>query len=198
MPEAIKARQDIETAAQSFASDLYNVAILHDKLMALMSYYGRDPDYDAKIPGLVSRQREIMFNLRTAYAEAYPILDEQSQAAAGRFIREATAQLKNQPQASASKSGLGLAPVVLVGGVIISAVAAGALVAFHRLITVQRKEIELQERLVPLVQKGELPPEVLQRQGGLFAGLNNYVKFAILAAAAYFLWPVLKDAIDGR
>lgn len=198
MPEAIKANQDIETAAQSFASDLYEVSVLHDKLMTLLSYYGQNPEYDARIPGLVSRQREIMFNLRTAYAEAYPILDERSQAAAGRFIREATAQLKDQPQVSTPGSGLGLAPVVLVGGVIVSAIAAGALVAFHRLITVQKKEIELQGRLVPLVREGKLPPEVLQRQAGLFAGINNYVKLAILAAAAYFLWPVLKDAVNAR
>jgi hypothetical protein len=198
MPEAVKPNKEIETAAKNFAADLFEVSKLHDRLISLLSYYGRSPKFDRNIPELVNRQREIMFNLRTAFAEAYPILDEKSQTAAGRFIREATAQLRDQPKPPGQEPGLGLAPVVIVGGVIISAIAAGALVAFHRLISVQKKEIDLQEKLIPLVKAGDLPPDVLQRQAGLFGGLNNYFKLAVLAAAAYFLWPVLKDAFNAR
>ena len=163
MPDEVitdsKATPDMEEAAAAFYGDYLKLQTFHVRLSRMMSYRGRNAEFDAGLKRLVQDQRKLMFQLRSLYAEAYDLLPADKRAEVFRWIVLATGQLK----AFASELGsLGIAPLIIVAGVLITAATATALVAWHRAITAQGKALDNQARMIPLVEAGIVDPDVLK------------------------------------
>lgn len=153
------ATPEVEEAAAEFYGDYLKLKAFHVRLSGMMSYRGRNAEFDAGLERLIGEQRKLMFQLRSLYAEAYDLLPADKRAEVFRWIVSVTGQLK----AFASElGGLGIAPLVIVAGVLITATTATALVAWHRAITAQGKALDNQARMIPLVEAGIVDPSVLK------------------------------------
>lgn len=163
MPDEVitdsKATPEMEEAAAAFYGDYLKLKTYHVRLSRMMSYRGRNAEFDAGLKRLVQDQRKLMFQLRSLYAEAYDLLPADKRAEVFRWIVQATGQLK---AFASDLGGLGIAPLVIVAGVLITAATATALVAWHRAITAQGKALDNQARMIPLVEAGIVDPDVLK------------------------------------
>lgn len=191
---------EVTEAAKSFWTDIQKVRDLHRRLKDLVPYFGRDPEFDKGLREALLIQRKIMFDLRTAFGDAYQFLTEPQQIEAGQFIRTAQNELFNfydKAGISYRLEGLGIAPVLIILGVAITALAAGALVGLHRNISLQEKKIKYQESLIPLVEAGTLPGDVLKpiEEPGFFDQIQN---IAILGIAGIFLIPIIQKLAKGK
>lgn len=190
-------QEEVQKAYNEFWNDFFDVVKLQDRFEKLLPFFGQDPTYDRGLADIIERQKQILFDLRTIYGELYDSFNEVQQRNIGEFIRRATAKI---PGVRMSGLGaLGIAPLILAGGVVISILAAGALVAYHRNISMQKDRIALQEKMIPLVASGELPPEVLEQPTGkpgifeaMFLNVGNLI---LMGLGVMFLWPVLKDML---
>jgi len=130
---------EIQQAAAAFFSDFKDVQEFHEKIMRMSEYTGKNVEYDAGLKEITDRQHRLMFELRNLYVNAYELLSPEQRSIVFKWIVKATGELK----ATAETLGdLGIAPIVIVGGVLISGLVATALVAWHREISVQRAALE--------------------------------------------------------
>lgn len=150
---------EVQQAAAAFFSDFKDVQSFHDQILAMSAHTGKDPGFDAGLREIVGRQERLMFELRNLYANAYELLTAGQRSVVFRWIVKATGELK---ATSETLSGLGIAPFIIVGAVVLSGITATALVAWHREISVQQKALENQAQMIPLVAKGVLPADVLK------------------------------------
>jgi len=163
MPDEVttqsKATPEMEEAAAAFYGDFLKLKTYHVQLSRMMVYRGRNTEFDAGLQSLVTGQRKLMFELRNLYAEAYDLLPVDKRSEVFGWIVRTTGELKT----FASELGaLGIAPIVIVAGVLLAAGTATALVAWHRAITAQGKALDNQARMIPLVEAGLLDPSVLK------------------------------------
>ena len=91
-------------------------------------------------------------------------------------------------QIEGALGSLGVLPLVIVGGVLLSGAIAGLLVGWHRQISVQAQALANQEKMIPLVEAGVLPAEVLKpvAVGGLTGMLGNLGTVALIIAVLWF------------
>ena len=179
---------DVEEAARSFYTDFKKVRSLHSRLIPLLSYSGREWDYDGSLRDVLARQEELMFGLRNLYVDAYDLLSPRRRSEVFKWIVTATGELQS------SKGQLGLAPILVIAGVIMTAATATALVAWHRLIGVQSKAISYQESLIPFVVSGDLPSDVLVPDipGNGLSGLMGVLPFLLVGALSLYGISVFK------
>lgn len=161
MPELTSqvSESDVQEAFGSFYDDFGQVMQFHDAIQKMAPYVGRNAQYDAGLKSIVARQNELMFNLRNLYADMYPSLNPTQQTLLYNWIVKATGQLRS---VSDSLGNLGIAPIIIIAGVALTALTATALVAWHRQISVQRQALEQQAALIPLVAEGKVPADVLK------------------------------------
>jgi hypothetical protein len=179
---------EVEKAARAFYSDFKKLEAYHLKIVSLMSYSGRESAYDGPLKSMLDRQESLMFGLRNLYVDAYDLLSKSRQLEVFRWIVKATGELRSY------QGQLGIAPVVVIAGVLLTAATAGALVSWHRMVDVQGKAISYQESLLPLVLKGELPPDVLKPvigDGGL-SGLIDVIPVLLIGAVVLYGISVFK------
>jgi hypothetical protein len=179
------ATPEVEEAAAAFYGDYLKLKAFHVRLSGMMSYRGRNAEFDAGLKRLVGGQRKLMFQLRNLYVEAYDLLPADKRAEVFRWIVSVTGQLK----AFASElGGLGIAPLVIVAGVLITAATATALVAWHRAITAQGKALDNQARMIPLVEAGIVDPSVLKPVApalGLSGVIGNLSSVLLIVGLIY-------------
>jgi len=179
------ATPEMEEAAAAFYSDFLKLKTFHVQLSRMVSLQGRNTEFDAGLKSLVMEQRKLMFQLRNLYAEAYDLLPADRRSEVFRWIVEATGELKT----FASELGsLGVAPLVIVAGVLISASTATALVAWHRAITAQGKALDNQARLIPLVEAGVVDPSILKPVApalGLSGVIGNLSSVLLIVGLIY-------------
>lgn len=185
---------DVEAAANEFWNDFTKVVDFQHRIMKLYGLKGRHAPFDAGLEGLLARQKELMFDLRTLYTGAYDLLSENRRAIVFRWIVKATGELKDVEGALGS---LGVLPLVIVGGVLLTGAVAGVLVGWHRQISVQGKALGNQERMIPLVEAGVLPASVLKPApiSGLTGLLGN---LGTVAAIVALLWVASKYMKSGE
>lgn len=160
MPETINiSESEIQEAASNFYPDFQKVMQFHERIQALEDYRGRSQEFDASLRSIVARQKDLMFGLRNLYADAYELLPPAQRSIVFKWIVKATGELK---QTSDNLGQLGIVPIIIIAGVIITAATATALVAWHRAISVQGKALDNQAQMIRLVAEGKLPPEVLK------------------------------------
>jgi hypothetical protein len=190
MPEVSSVdRVAVEEAAQSFYADFKLLQAFHAELGRLMAYYGKAPSFDQRQREIVQRQTDLMFELRNLFVEAYDLLPPEKQSEVFNWIVKATGELKVYRNAL---DRLGLPFVIVAGGVVLSALTAGALVVWHKSIQTQAKAIELQKTLVPLVVEGKLPADVLKpAPASGIGGLLQAIPGVVIAAAVVLLLPRL-------
>jgi hypothetical protein len=192
MPEVNQVtEQQVREAAEAFYPDFLKVVGFHNRINELWPYRGKSAEFDQGLERIIERQKGLMFELRNLYAEAYDLLPEDKRAAVFRWIVQATGELSRMETGLAS---LGIAPVIIVAGVIIAAATAGALVAWHREISNQEKALENQARLIPLVESGVVSPDVLKPVDtggsvlGTISNLGNMLLFGVMVWAAVKLF----------
>lgn len=178
-------QREVEEAANEFWNDFTKVVDFQHRLMELYKLKGRDAKFDTGLNDLYKQQSKLLFDLRTLYAGAYDLLSEARRSIVFRWIVKATGELKGVESALA---GLGVVPLVIVGGVLLTGAIAGLLVGWHRQISVQGKALENQEKMIPLVQQGILPAEVLKPApvGGLTGILGNLSTIALIIGVIWF------------
>lgn len=181
---------DVQEAAQNFYNDFGKVMEFHTAIQEMARYSGRNGDYDAGLRDLIARQKELMFGLRSLYADVYELLTPAQRSIVFKWIVQATGELKTT---SDSLGNLGIAPLIIVAGIIITAATATALVAWHRQISLQKQALEYQATLLPLVTEGKLPADVLKpaTPTGISETVNNVVQVALVIALAFLglkLW----------
>lgn len=189
MPEEVTTRSaatpDMEEAATSFYADYEKLKTFHVRLSRMMSYRGRNAEFDAGLKSLVTEQRRLMFELRNLYVGAYELLTADRRSEVFRWIVQTTGELK----AFASDLGsLGIAPLVIVAGVLITGATATALVAWHRAITAQGKALDNQARMIPLVEAGVVDPSVLKPVApapGLSGVIGNLSSVLLIVGLIY-------------
>lgn len=150
---------DVQEAFASFYDDFGQVMQFHDVIQQMAPYIGRNSQYDAGLKTIVDRQNELMFELRNLYADMYPSLNPTQQSLLYNWIVKATGQLRT---VSDTLGNLGIAPIIIIAGVAITALTATALVAWHRQISLQREALKQQAALIPLVAEGKVPADVLK------------------------------------
>lgn len=189
MPDEVitdsKATLEMEEAASAFYGDYLKLKAYHVRLSRMMSYRGRNEKFDAGLKLLVHDQRKLMFQLRNLYADAYDLLPADRRSEVFRWIVQATGQLKTF---ASEFSGLGIAPLVIVAGVLITAATATALVAWHRAITAQGKALDNQARMIPLVEAGIVGPDVLKPVApalGLSGVIGNLSSVLLIVGLIY-------------
>lgn len=210
MPEIVELdKAQVQKAWDNFWDDFYEVVKAQDRIDYYLTHVGKVPRFDAGLKDLIVRQRQILFDLRTVFAELYDYFNATQQQNIASFIRRATVSLKVSPElysGFARTFGLGVAPLILIGGVVISLIAGGALLAYHRNISLQKERVALQEKLLPLVEAGKLPPEVAAevfkqptKEAGIFGDLfSNIGNLILIGVAVAFLWPLVRDALQKR
>lgn len=188
MPTTIEPTQaEMQEAAAKFFSDFRDVQSFHDRILRLSVHTGKNAEYDTGLREIVERQKQLMFELRNLYVHAYELLSPEQRAVVFRWIVQATGELK----ATAETLGdLGVAPFVIIGGVVVSGLIATALVAWHRQISVQAKALEHQEKLLPLVAKGVLPSDVLMpvQPPSLSSAISSVSGVALLLGGLWLAW----------
>lgn len=148
---------EVKEAVRTFYPDYQKLRRMTEELEELMKLSGRSSSYDDPLRKTIARQEELIIQMRQIFAEIYELLSPAEQEEIGRWILGSVKRVREYRQT------LGIAPaVIIIGGVVIAAATATALVAWHRAISVQEKAIEYQRTLIPLVAKGDLPPEVLK------------------------------------
>jgi len=150
---------EIQEAASKFFSDFKDVQDFHDQILRFAKYTGTNAEYDAGLRDIVERQKRLMFELRNLYVNAYELLTPGQRSVVFRWIVQATGELK---ATSDTLGDLGIAPFIIIGGVVLAGVVATALVAWHREISVQQSALENQAKLIPLVAEGKIPADVLR------------------------------------
>lgn len=141
-------RASVQDAYNSFWNDFYEVVKAQDQIEGYLPAYGVDKEFDSGLIDLVQRQKQILFDLRTIYGELYDSFNETQQINIGDFIRRATISLTEE-RLPPGLSGLGIAPIILAGGLVVSIIAGGALIAYHRNISLQKERLAMQEKLIP-------------------------------------------------
>ena len=176
---------EVEEAANEFWNDFTKVVDFQYRLTELLKLQGRNAEFDASLKTLLDKQRKLLFDLRTLYAGAYDLLSENRRSIVFRWIVKATGELKGIEGALGS---LGVVPLVIVGGVLLTGAIAGLLVGWHRQISVQAQALANQEKMIPLVEAGILPAEVLKpvAVGGLTGMLGNLGTVALIIAVLWF------------
>jgi hypothetical protein len=206
MPEIVELdKAQVQNAWNEFWNDFYEVVKAQDRIDYYLTHTGKVTRFDEGLQDLIARQRQILFDLRTVFSELYEYFNPTQQQNIASFIRRATTSLKVSPQLSGG-FGLGVAPLILIGGVVVSLVAGGALLAYHRNISLQKERIKLQEKLLPLVETGKLPPEVVKevfkqptKEAGFFEGLfANIGNLILIGIAVTFILPRVIDAIKKK
>jgi hypothetical protein len=170
-----------------FFSDFRDVQSFHDRILRLSAHTGKNVGYDTGLREIIERQKLLMFELRNLYVHAYELLSPEQRAVVFRWIVQATGELKATAE---MLGGLGIAPFIVIGAVVISALTATALVAWHRQISVQAKALEAQEKLIPLVVKGVLPSDVLMpvRPPSLSSAISSISGVALLIGGMWLAW----------
>lgn len=178
-------QQEVEEAANEFWNDFTKVVDFQYRLTELVKLQGRNVQFDTGLKTVLEKQRKLLFDLRTLYAGAYDLLSENRRSIVFRWIVKATGELK---EIGTALGGLGIAPLVIVGGVLLTGAIAGLLVGWHRQISVQGQALTNQERMIPLVESGKLPAEVLRPApvGGLTGMIGNLSTVALIVAALWF------------
>lgn len=199
MPEVKTVNQtSVQDAYDNFWKDFYEVVKAQDKIEEYIPSYGINEEFDSGLADLVKRQRQILFDLRTIYGELYDSFNETQQVNIGDFIRRATVSL-SEARLPSGLSGLGIAPFILAGGIIVSIIAGGALIAYHRNISLQKERLAMQVKLIPLVAAGKLPPELLEppsQAPNIFQSLfSNIQTLILIGVGIYFLWPILQEKV---
>ncbi len=199
MPEVKTVSQaSVQDAYNSFWNDFYEVVKAQDAIEQYLPSYGINQEFDSGLTDIVHRQKQILFDLRTIYGELYDSFNETQQINIGDFIRRATVSLADERLPS-GLSGLGIAPFILAGGLIVSIIAGGALIAYHRNISLQKERLAMQVKLIPLVAAGKLPPEVLEPPSGspnIFQSLfSNIQTLILIGVGIYFLWPIIQEKV---
>lgn len=193
MPETndLTASPELQKAAAEFYQDFLKLTEFQKEINQYVKYHGRNPQYDAGLKDLVTRQKKLLFELRNLYADAYDLLPKDKRALVFRWIVQTTGELK---KISAGLGDLGLVPLVIVAGVIIAASTGVALIAWHREISNQAVALENQRKMIPLVEAGLVPGELLKPVtpapglAGAIGSLGNVVLIgiAIWAAVKFF------------
>jgi len=199
MPEVERPDQaSVQDAYNNFWNDFYEVVKAQDSIEEYLPSYGINEKFDTGLVDLVQRQKQILFDLRTIYGELYEFFNVTQQASIGDFIRRATISL-SEGRLPSGLSGLGIAPFILAGGIVVSIIAGGALLAYHRNISLQKDRLAMQVELIPLVAAGKLPPEVLEPppvSPGVFQGLfSNIGTLILIGVGIYFLWPIIQEKV---
>lgn len=178
-------QKEVEEAANEFWNDFTKVVDFQHRLLTLYKLKGRDARFDAGLKALLDQQKKLTFDLRTLYAGAYDLLSETRRTIVFRWIVKTTGELKEIEGALGS---LGVVPLVIVGGVLLTGAIAGLLVGWHRQISVQAQALANQEKMIPLVEAGKLPAEVLKPApvGGLTGMLGNLSTVALIVAVLWF------------
>lgn len=178
-------QKEIEEAANDFWNDFTKVVDFQYRLTELVKLKGRNVQFDTGLKTLLDRQRKLVFDLRSLYAGAYDLLSENRRSLVFRWIVKTTGELKN---IEGSLGGLGVAPLVIVGGVLLTGAIAGLLVGWHRQISVQGQALTNQEKMIPLVESGVLPAEVLRPApvGGLSGMIGNLGTIALIVGVIWF------------
>jgi len=178
---------EIQEAAAMFFSDFRDVQSFHDRILRLSAHTGRNAGYDTGLREIVERQKLLMFELRNLYVNAYELLSPEQRAVVFRWIVQATGELKATAE---TLGGLGIAPFIVIGAVVISGLTAAALVAWHRQISVQQKALENQEKLLPLVLKGQLPTDVLLpvQPPTIASAISSVSGVALLLGGLWLAW----------
>jgi len=176
---------EVEEAANEFWNDFTKVVDFQYRLTELVKLQGRNAQFDTGLKTVLDKQRKLLFDLRTLYAGAYDLLSENRRSIVFRWIVKATGELKGIEGALGS---LGVVPLVIVGGVLLTGAIAGLLVGWHRQISVQAQALANQEKMIPLVEAGVLPAEVLKpvAVGGLTGMLGNLGTVALIIAVLWF------------
>lgn len=176
---------EVEEAANEFWNDFTKVVDFQYRLAELVKLQGRNAEFDAGLKTVLDRQKKLLFDLRTLYAGAYDLLSENRRSIVFRWIVKATGELK---QIEGALGSLGVVPLVIVGGVLLTGAIAGLLVGWHRQISVQGQALSNQEKMIPLVEAGILPAEVLKPApvGGLAGMLGNLGTVALIIAVLWF------------
>lgn len=149
---------EIQEAAGRFFSDFRDVQGFHDQILRFAAHTGKNAKYDAGLREIIERQKWLMFELRNLYVNAYELLPPEQRSVVFRWIVQSTGELK---ATSGTLGDLGVAPFIIVGGVVLAGIVATALVGWHREISVQQAALENQSKLIPLVAAGEIPADVL-------------------------------------
>jgi hypothetical protein len=178
-------QQEVEEAANEFWNDFTKVVDFQYRLTELVKLQGRNAQFDTGLKTLLDKQRKLLFDLRSLYAGAYDLLSENRRSIVFRWIVKATGELKEIGTALGS---LGVVPLVIVGGVLLTGAIAALLVGWHRQISVQGQALSNQEKMIPLVESGALPAEVLRPApvGGLTGMIGNLSTVALIVAALWF------------
>lgn len=195
VPEPTQA--EIQEAAAMFFSDFRDVQSFHDRILQLAVHTGKNAEYDAGLKLIVGRQKHLMFELRNLYVNAYELLSPDQRSVVFRWIVQATGEL----EATAETLGdLGMAPFIIVGAVVISGLVATALVAWHRQISVQQKAIENQEKLIPLVLKGDLPADVLvsTQPPTVSSAISSFSGVLLLLGGLFLAWKLYDSWQEGQ
>jgi len=176
---------EVEEAANEFWNDFTKVVDFQYRLTELVKLQGRNAQFDTGLKTVLDKQKKLLFDLRTLYAGAYDLLSENRRSIVFRWIVKATGELKEIEGALGS---LGVVPLVIVGGVLLTGAIAGLLVGWHRQISVQAQALANQEKMIPLVEAGILPAEVLKpvAVGGLTGMLGNLGTVALIIAVLWF------------
>jgi hypothetical protein len=183
---------EIQEAAAMFFSDFRDVQEFHDRILRFAMHTGRNAKYDAGLRSIVERQKRLMFELRNLYVNAYELLSQGQRSVVFRWIVQATGELKATAE---TLGGLGIAPFIIIGGVVVSGVVATALVAWHREISNQRKALELQEELIPLVAEGKLPADVLRPlpPTTISSAISGFSNALLLLGGLFLVWKLYQQ-----
>ena len=183
---------EIEEAALSFFSDFKDVQSFHDQILQMSNYTGRNVEYDTNLKEIVERQRRLMFELRNLYVNAYELLSADQRSIVFRWIVKATGELKATAE---TLGGLGIAPFIIIGAVVLTSVVATGLVAWHREISVQQAALANQAKLIPLVAAGKLPAEVLRpvQPTTIASAVSDFSTVLILLGGLYLAWKLYQQ-----
>jgi len=183
---------EVREAAAVFFDDFEKVMTFHDQIQAMAQYRGRNNTFDQGFSSIVDRQSRLMFGLRDLYADTYEWLTPPQRSLLYKWIVSATGELR---EIKAGFGQLGIAPIIIIAGIAITAATAGALVAWHREISVQAQALANQAELIPLVAEGKIPSDVLRplQPTTIASSLTAIARAALLIAAGYLAWQLYQQ-----
>lgn len=196
--------ENVESAYAEFWDDFYEVVKAQDAIESYLPYYGLNDSFDEGLQDLVVRQKQIISDLTTVYGELYDYLNETQQVNIGGFIRRSVQTLHSDSLPQGLLGRLGVAPLLLAAGITLTILAGGALLAYHRNISLQKERLAMQEKLLPLVASGEISADVLETisettasdSGGIFGNLfSNIQTLLLVGVGIYFLWPIIQEKV---
>lgn len=193
MPETLNLTEsEIREAAGAFFSDFEQVMTFHGQIVSMAQYRGRNNEFDQGLKAITDRQTELMFGLRNLYAETYEWLTPAQRSLLYKWIVRATGELR---EVKGALGEMGIAPLIIIAGVIVTAATATALVAWHREIGVQQQALANQAKLIPLVAEGKIPADVLQpyQPTTISSAITSLSQVALLIAAGYIAWKLYQQ-----